>query len=187
MLEPHNIRWSEEFADLQKIYTEALGPLTLRVEHVGSTSVPDLLAKPILDIDIVISGYENFPQLVAILERLGYSYNGDQGIPEREAFKSKDEFTPHISPPRKWMTHHLYVCPEYSRELQRHLSFRNGLRGSAQLRRDYEKLKISFASRSGGDRKMYARIKEEECKRFVEGIVKQGLGSPCVTGKKYEH
>ena len=69
------------------------------------------MAKPILDIDIVISGHEIFPQVVAALERLGYSHHGDQGIPEREAFKPRDAFTPRSEPPRKWMTHHLYVCP----------------------------------------------------------------------------
>ena len=171
MLEPHDIRWSKEFADLHAIYIEALGPLALRIEHVGSTSVPDLLAKPILDIDIVISGYEDFPQVAKALERLGYFHNGDQGIPEREAFKYTDEFTPHVSPPRKWMTHHLYVCPEDGREFRRHIAFRDALRGSVQLRREYEKLKISIASRSDGDRTKYALIKEEECKKFIDGIV----------------
>ena len=172
MLEPHNINWSKEFAYLHAVYMRTLGQLALQIEHVGSTAVPALIAKPILDIDIVISGYETFPQVVAVLEQLGYSHNGDQGVPEREAFKSKDAFTPHTSPPKKWMKHHLYVCPKHSRELQRHLSFRDALRGSAQLRQDYEKLKISIASRAVGDRKTYARIKEEECKRFVEEILK---------------
>ena len=171
MLEPHDIRWGNEFAQLRTIYQEALGPLALRIEHVGSTAVPDLLAKPILDIDIVISGYENFPQVVTVLEGLGYSHNGNQGIPEREAFNNRDEFTPHVSPARKWMTHHLYVCPEHGRELRRHLAFRDALRESVQLRREYEKLKISIASRSDGDRTKYALIKEKECKKFIDEIV----------------
>ena len=171
MLEPHEVRWDKEFAELHAIYMEALGPLALRVEHVGSTAVPDLLAKPILDIDIVILGYENFPEVVKALERLGYSHNGDQGIPEREAFNCADEFTPHVSPARKWMTHHLYVCPEQGRELRRHVAFRNALRGNVQLRREYEKLKIGIASRSDGDRRKYAQIKEEECRKFIDGIV----------------
>jgi GrpB-like predicted nucleotidyltransferase (UPF0157 family) len=171
MLKPHDIRWSREFADLRAVYAEALGPLALRIEHVGSTAVPDLLAKPILDIDIVIPGYETFPQVVAKLEQLGYFHNGDQGIPEREAFKLKDEFAPYVSPPRKWMTHHLYVCPEHGRELRCHLAFRDALRDSARLRREYEELKLSIAGRSSGDRETYARIKDQECRKFIDEIV----------------
>ena len=166
------MRWSAEFADLCRVYQAALGPLALRVEHVGSTAVPGLLAKPILDIDIVIAGYETFPQVVAGLDQLGYVHNGDQGIPEREAFKPKNEFAPHVSPPRKWMMHHLYVCPEQSRELQRHVRFRDALRASPSLRQQYEALKVSIASRSGGNRKVYAEIKDEECRKFVEEVVK---------------
>jgi len=171
MLEPHDPRWSVEFAGLRDIYMTALGPLALRIEHVGSTAVPDLLAKPILDIDIVIAGYEIFPQVVTILDQFGYTHNGNQGIPEREAFKPKDEFAPHLSPLRKWMTHHLYVCPEHSRELQRHVRFRDALRASLQLRREYEKLKLSIAARSYGDRRVYAAFKEDECRNFVEKVI----------------
>ena len=172
MLETHDVRWGQQFGELGEVYQQVLGPLALRIEHIGSTSIPGLLAKPILDIDIVISGYEVFPQVVAALERLGYAHNGDQGIPEREAFKSNDEFTPLTSPSRKWMLHHLYVCPEHSRELKRHISFRDALRASAQLRQEYEQLKISIAGKSGGDRKTYAQFKENECRKFVESVLK---------------
>jgi len=171
MLEPHNRRWIEEFSDFRDVYAKALGSLMLRIEHVGSTSVPDLLAKPILDIDIVIASYETFPQVVSALEKLGYFHNGNQGISGREAFNVKDEFTPKLSPPRKWMSHHLYVCPEHSRELHRHIAFRDALRKSPLLRREYERWKISIASRVGGDRKLYAEIKEEECRALIEKAI----------------
>ena len=171
MLEAYDARWGVEFAALREVYVEALEALILRVEHVGSTAVPGLRAKPILDIDIVISGYEVFPQVVVGLERLGYAHNGNQGIPEREAFKPADELTPRVLPSRKWMTHHLYVCPEGSRELRRHVAFRDALRGSEDLRVAYETLKMEIAGKAGGDRKVYARIKEEACREFVERVV----------------
>jgi GrpB-like predicted nucleotidyltransferase (UPF0157 family) len=171
MLETHNPQWHVEFTELCEVYQRALGPLVLRIEHVGSTAVPGLLAKPILDIDLVISGYEVFPRLVAGLAQLGYSHNGDQGIPEREAFNPKGDFTPLTVPPRKWMTHHLYVCPERSRELQRHVRFRDALLASPQLRLEYEKLKRDLAEKAADDRKIYARMKEEACREFIEAIV----------------
>jgi GrpB-like predicted nucleotidyltransferase (UPF0157 family) len=173
MLEPHQVSWETEFTELRAICANALGSLALRIEHVGSTSVPDLLAKPILDVDIVISGYENFAQVVKILEGLGYFHNGDQGIPEREAFNCADEFTPHVSPARKWMTHHLYVCPEHGRELRRHIAFRDALRGNVRLRQEYEKMKLNIVGRSGGDRTTYALIKDEECRKFIDEIVER--------------
>lgn len=171
ILAPSNPAWPTEFAALRAVYTTALGDLILRVEHVGSTAVPDLPAKPILDIDIVMADYAVFPQIVAGLSRLGYTHNGDQGIPQREAFNPVDGTIPHTSPRREWMTHHLYVCPAQSVELRRHLIFRDALRARADLRAEYAQLKQGIADRSGGSRKTYAQIKEIECRAFVEGVI----------------
>ena len=82
MLSPHDPTWSAEFAELKVIYRSSLGGLALRIEHVGSTAVPDLLAKPILDIDIVIQDYSVFAQVVSALEPLGYEHCGDQDGPD---------------------------------------------------------------------------------------------------------
>jgi GrpB-like predicted nucleotidyltransferase (UPF0157 family) len=160
-----------EFEALRAVYEVALGRRILRVEHVGSTAVPDLEAKPILDIDLVIEDDAVFSAVVAGLASLGYRHVGDQGIPQREAFKPADPAVPVVSPPRAWMRHHLYVCPAYSRELARHVAFRDALRERAGWRREYEALKRGIAARSGDDRKVYARIKERECRAFVEGVL----------------
>jgi GrpB-like predicted nucleotidyltransferase (UPF0157 family) len=167
----HNPEWAVEFAVLREAYTSSLGKLVLRVEHVGSTAVPDLLAKPILDIDLVMQDYDVFPDIVAHLGRLGYTHNGDQGIREREVFKPRDDRVPWTSPPRYWISHHLYVCPVDSLELRRHLIFRDALRGHDELRQEYERRKLGISERSGGDRKVYAQIKEIECRDFVESVV----------------
>src|SRR5271168_4929063 len=143
----YNPEWPTEFAALRAVYMRSLGELILRVEHVGSTAVPSLRAKPILDIDIVMTGYEVFPDVVAHLRRLGYMHNGDQGIREREAFKPLDNMAPYTSPPRNWMSHHLYVCPANSFELRRHLIFRDALRTRGDLRNEYEKRKLDVALR----------------------------------------
>jgi GrpB-like predicted nucleotidyltransferase (UPF0157 family) len=139
ILAPYNPEWPAEFAVLKRVYTNELGTNILRVEHVGSTAVPDLRAKPILDFDIVMPNYEVFPEIVARLQRLGYTHNGDQGIKEREAFKPLDDTAPYTLPPRKWMSHHLYVCPANSFELRRHLIFRDALRARGDLRQEYER------------------------------------------------
>jgi GrpB-like predicted nucleotidyltransferase (UPF0157 family) len=171
----HNPEWAAEFEALRDVYTSSLGTLIVRVEHVGSTAVPSLLAKPILDIDIVMPGYEVFPEIVAHLKRLRYVHNGDQGIRDREVFKPLDSSAPFTSRPRQWMPHHLYVCPADSLELRRHLVFRDALRAHDNLRQEYEKRKLDIAGRSGGDRKVYAQIKEIACREFIESVLAASL------------
>ncbi len=173
ILAPHNPVWATEFALLREVYLGALGPLILRVEHVGSTAVPYLSAKPILDIDIVMPGYEMFPGIESGLRGLGYTHNGDQGIGGREAFKEQDREAPYTWPRRTWIEHHLYVCAADGAELRRHLLFRDALRARADFRHEYERLKVAVAARSDGDRRVYARIKEIECRAFVERVLRE--------------
>jgi GrpB-like predicted nucleotidyltransferase (UPF0157 family) len=176
ILTPYDPAWPGEFALLRDVYTSALGENVLRVEHVGSTAVPDLRAKPILDIDIVMADYGVFPAIVAGLRGLGYTHNGDQGIKDREAFKPLDGEAPYTWPRRSWMSHHLYVCPAHSVELRRHVIFRETLCARADLRDQYEKIKLGIVERSGGDRKIYAQIKEIECREFVGRCIREASG-----------
>ena len=160
-----------EFEALQQVYQTTLGGLILQIEHIGSTAVPHLEAKPILDIDLVIQDEDVLPQVIARLQMLGYVHQGDQGIPQREVFKRLDSVVPHVSPRRQWMPHHLYVCPAQSEELRRHIAFRDALRARADWRQEYEKIKQGIAARADGDRKTYARIKETECRVFVQRVL----------------
>lgn len=97
----HSPQWAAAFEQLKKIYQQHLGHLVRDIQHVGSTSVPGLPAKPILDIDIIIDDEDTLPEIIRILAGIGYEYVGDLGIKDRYAFKS---------PPDPAMPHHLYVC-----------------------------------------------------------------------------
>lgn len=179
LLADHDSRWAAEFHRLSAVLSFALNGSLLRLEHVGSTAVPGLRAKPILDVDIVISGYDLFPRVVAALAQLGYTHNGDQGIPEREAFKRGGDTTvPWTQPRQIWMDHHLYVCPAHGKELHRHLRFRDALRRNPDLRAEYERLKLDYEQRAQGDRKVYTQIKELECRPFVERVLAGFPGTP---------
>lgn len=174
ILSSYNPAWAEEFESLRAVYEAALGGLVARVEHVGSTAVPGLLAKPILDIDLVLADEAAFADVVERLGRLGYVHGGDQGIRDREVFRTAEGvIAPITSPPRAWMAHHLYACPARSAELARHLAFRDGLRANARARNEYAEMKSAIAERCGGDRKLYARIKEDECRAFVERVMNE--------------
>jgi GrpB-like predicted nucleotidyltransferase (UPF0157 family) len=105
--------WPKIFESLRERILATLGPLALTVEHVGSTSVPKMCAKPIIDLDLVVRA-EDDSAAIAALEALGYKHEGNLGVDGREAFRGTSKFP----------EHHLYVCPEDSPALKRHIVFR---------------------------------------------------------------
>ena len=113
---PYDPAWKADFAAIRQELASALDGLAIAIEHVGSTSVEGLSAKPCIDIDVVMPDRAVFPQIVERLAAIGYTHEGDLGIPGREAFCYTDK--PHLR------LHHLYVCPADSEELHRHLVFR---------------------------------------------------------------
>ena len=135
---PYDAAWRLDFETIRDELSEALGGLALRIEHVGSTSVPGLSAKPIIDIDVVIRDYEVFDDVVAALGSIGYRHEGNLGIVGREAFKYDGK--EHLR------NHHLYVCTEDSPELRRHLTFRDYLRADAEAVREYSRIKEEAAA-----------------------------------------
>lgn len=134
---PYDPNWKTCFESIKQELESALGNLAMRIEHVGSTSVEGLSAKPIIDIDVVIDDYSVFGSVVERLAAIGYTHEGDLGIKGREAFKYSDK--PHLQ------KHHLYVCPQDSAELLRHITFRDFLRSHPEAARKYGKVKETAA------------------------------------------
>lgn len=120
---PYDVEWNSEFEIIKCELEKALGTLAVGIEHVGSTAVEGLSAKPCIDVDVIIKDYSVFDAVVEELAKIGYIHEGDLGIKDREAFDYSDK--PHV------MKHHLYVCPEYSAELHRHIAFRDFLRNNS--------------------------------------------------------
>ena len=152
---PYDGQWKNDFEIIKQYLLTAVKDTAIGIEHVGSTSVEGLSAKPIIDIDIVIKDYSVFDRVVESLAALGYIHEGDLGIKDREAFdyKGKTELP----------VHHLYVCPEFSEELKRHIAFRDYLRKCTEA-----VLK-------------YSRVKEEGARIFPDSIddyIK--YKSPCI-------
>ena len=134
---PYDRAWKTAFETIRQELESALGALITGIEHVGSTSVEGLSAKPCIDIDVVIKDYSVFHEVLQQLETIGYIHEGDLGIKDREAFRYSGK--PHL------LKHHLYVCPQHSRELHRHLTFRDFLRSNPQAARKYSQVKESAA------------------------------------------
>lgn len=165
-IEPYNPEWPEIFRRLAYVIQGELGELATAIEHIGSTSVQGLSAKPIIDLDIIIEGKEQLAQVVKGLGQLGYYHRGDLGIEDRQAFGRINQFAPTDGNNTIWPEHHLYVCTKDSRELHRHLAFRNYLRNNSKAAAEYEKLKKELA-KTAQDRETYT----EEKSGFINGVL----------------
>lgn len=141
--------WPHLFQSLRERVLASLGELAYAVEHVGSTAVPGLAAKPIVDIDVVVASSADIPEAIERLATLGYVHQGDFGICGREAF----------APPSDVPAHHLYLCGRTSAELHRHLLFRDYLRTHPEDAAAYASVKRSAAEMCGGDRSAYTEAK----------------------------
>ena len=148
---PYDSVWKDEFEKIKREIEPSLSGLILSVEHVGSTAVEGLCAKPCIDLDVIIEDYAVFESVVERLSKLGYIHEGDLGISGREAFAYSDK--EHL------MTHHLYVCPKDSEELHRHLTFRNFLRKSPDAKARYAEAKMRAAALFPSDINGYMKSK----------------------------
>jgi len=161
--------WPQQFAELRDAIMPSLRELAVGVEHVGSTSVPGLAAKPILDINTVIESPAVLPDVIEGLATLGYHHEGDLGVRGREAFGPGDGSCPETEEPRRWPRHHLYVCARDNPEHLRHLAFRDWLRDHDADAREYAELKYALAQVHPDDVNAYTDGKRE----FVERILLQ--------------
>jgi GrpB-like predicted nucleotidyltransferase (UPF0157 family) len=159
----YDSNWPALFQSLRKRIADALGDMAAAIEHVGSTAVPDLAAKPIIDIDVLLTSEPMLPTAIERLATLGYVHRGNLGIPEREAF-----FAPVNDPP-----HHLYVCPPCSAEFRRHIAFRDYLRAHSKDAKIYGDLKIALAERFREDRSAYNTAKTE----FVAELTSRAIAA----------
>lgn len=142
--------WVRTFEEIRERVEPALAGLVGRVEHVGSTAVPGLAAKPIVDVDVLLLDGDGVLQdAIARLERLGYRHEGDLGVAGRQAFR----------PPADMPYHHLYVCVPGCEEFARHVAFRDHLRENAEAARRYAELKKALAAQFREDRQAYGEGK----------------------------
>ncbi|MBR0438368.1 MAG: GrpB family protein [Clostridia bacterium] len=154
--------WTEAFEKIAEEILSVLGSLAVRIEHVGSTSVPGLSAKPVIDMDIVIRDETVLQETISALQDIGYVHEGDLGIKGREAFRY--ERKDHL------MKHHLYVCPADSPELRRHIAFRDYLLSHPDAVREYGSIKEEAARLYSDDIDGYIRYKSPFIERIYEAI-----------------
>ena len=171
LIHTYKEKWIEDFNKIKNIIDETLSNKNITIEHIGSTSIPQLAAKPIIDIDIVYPSKVAFDEIKKRLAKIGYYHNGNQGILHREAFKRDGATRKHEI--LDAITHHLYVCPMDSEELERHILFRDYLIINEEAKNQYQNLKYEIANEVKQDKKKYAQLKEVKARDFINSIIEK--------------
>jgi GrpB-like predicted nucleotidyltransferase (UPF0157 family) len=153
----HDPAWQVQAGEELRRMEEALGPVARRLEHVGSTAVPGLAAKPILDLQLSVAAIEPRAPYAGPLERLGYMF-----VPTGES----PDFFFFAKPPGRPRTYHLHVCEAGSGHELRHVALRDFLRTHPDEAARYEALKRALAARHPRDRLAYIEGKDEYVARI---------------------
>jgi GrpB-like predicted nucleotidyltransferase (UPF0157 family) len=144
----YDVSWPLLFETLRSPVWSVVADVAGSIEHVGSTSVPGLAARPVIDIDVVAPRI-HMATAIARLTTLGYEHRGDLGVPQREAFRR----------PPGWPPHHLYLCPTGSTALANHVAVRDYLRARPPAARAYGDLKKRLALEYARDIDGYVEAK----------------------------
>jgi GrpB-like predicted nucleotidyltransferase (UPF0157 family) len=165
---PYNVEWPRQFEVERGRIAAVLGALALRVEHNGSTAVPGLAAKPVIDIQVSVSELHPIDAYAPGLVTLGYTH-----VPHAD-----DAFCPFFHRPSRWPhTHHVHVVQAGGIEERRTLAFRDYLRAHDSVAREYEAVKRGLASQYNASefaaRQAYADAKTE----FIEGVIARALAA----------
>ena len=163
---PYDQQWPRAFSAERDRIAAALGALALRIDHNGSTSVPGLAAKPIIDIQVSVHRLQPIETYTAGLIQLGYVH-----VPHAD-----DAFCPFFHKPPAWPhTHHVHVVQSGGAEERRTIAFRDYLREHTEVARAYEDLKRGLASQYSAtdfsSRQAYADAKTA----FVTDITERAL------------
>lgn len=140
---PYDTAWATAFEREAGALSAALGSLALRIEHVGSTSVAGLAAKPVIDIQVSVARLSPLEPYAGVLQGLGYRF-----IPLGDF----DAFYPFFAKPGEWpSTHHVHLCVAGGEQEGKHLAFRDFLRNHPDAASAYAELKRRLAAENHGE------------------------------------
>ncbi len=157
-LVPHQPEWQSRFTEEKRRLTELLGDTGIQIEHVGSTAVADLPAKPIIDIAIAVRALEDIAHWPATLETDGYTYFGDREGRGDHFFAKGPEYC---------RSFYLHVVPRHSCGWSDYLRFRDALRADATLRDEYAQLKTGLCEAHSHERSVYTSGKAALIRRVL--------------------
>ncbi|RIK40819.1 MAG: hypothetical protein DCC55_13765 [Chloroflexi bacterium] len=165
-LHPYDPAWPRLFQEEAARLQAAIGRYVLDIQHVGSTSIPGLAAKPIIDLAVAVANFEEAAVCIEPMERLGYEYRGENGLPRRHLFVK--------GTPR---THHVHINEIHSADWQQQIAFRDYLRARPDLTGEYARIKQQLARQFPTDRRAYTEQKSgfifNVLRKAIPGLVPQ--------------
>lgn len=159
VLEDYNPKWKELFEEEKKILEEVLKEKAVRIEHVGSTAVPGLKSKPIIDICVVVKNLEDAREFEELLKPLDYHFREHQGVDDRY-FYAKG--------PEENRTHYVHCETEDSKSYQNHILFRDYLRNHPKYIKEYAKIKEELEKEYKNIRSEYTKGKADFISKVIE-------------------
>ncbi|MBL1230479.1 GrpB family protein [Enterococcus sp. BWB1-3] len=161
---PYNPFWPSQFLEEKKKITEVLpAALIINIIHIGSTSVPNLAAKPVIDISLIVDDINQLDQYINNMAELGYECWGEYGLPGRRYFQNGgDERTHQV---------HAYQYDNL-KEIGRHVAFRDYLRTHPKVASEYGAIKMEAANQNPTDIDGYMAYKDEFVKKFEKEALK---------------
>ncbi len=148
--------WSQEFNQEAKLLKETLGDIKINIHHIGSTAIPGIYAKPIIDMILEVADINKLDRFNKKFEALGYVPKGEYGIAGRRYFQKGGDLR----------THHIHAFAIGNEEIARHVRFRDYLRANKAKANEYESLKLSLAKKFKHDPEKYWEGKNDLIKQL---------------------
>lgn len=163
---PHDSNWQQEFKNEAQRITDALGENVVTVDHVGSTAIPGIYAKPVLDLLLVARGVEALDEKQSEIEALGYEARGEYGIPGRRFYRRDNS--------EGDRTHQIHAFEVGSPQIARHLAFRDYMIAHPDAAQAYSDLKRTLAAQHPNDSEAYMDGKDA----FIQAIDRRAASEP---------
>ncbi|MDJ0600880.1 MAG: GrpB family protein [Crocosphaera sp.] len=164
---PYNPQWKKSFESESRQIAKVLGKNLVVIHHIGSTAIPNIYAKPIIDLLIEVKDINLVREQTPAMVGLGYEAMGEYGLVGRRYFRKEN--------PPGIRTHHVHIYEIYSPEIQRHLAFRDYMIAHPEQAEQYSHLKQELAQKYPEDIEGYMDGKDEFIKRIErKAIIKSG-------------
>ena len=160
---PHNPQWKQEFNSESQKIQKILADNVVIIHHIGSTAIPNIYAKPVIDFLIEVKDINLISQQTPAMEKLGYAAMGEFGLVGRRYFRKEN--------PLRIRTHHVHIYQINSPEIKRHLAFRDYMLAHTQDAEQYSQLKQELARKYPNDIESYMDGKDEFVKRMEKKAI----------------
>ena len=151
VVEPYNKKWKAKFKNEKQKLEKIFNDIIIGIHHIGSTAIPGIKAKPVIDIMIVVKNINKVDSYNNAMKSLGYEPKGEFGIANRRFFQKGGNDR----------THHVHIFQQGNKEIKRHLNFRDYMRAHPKQAQKYSRLKETLADKHSHNIRKYIEGKND--------------------------